>query len=72
VEKIRMDDLAQLGRWRTRGRSTDCLNQLHVPILKAFAQNTLPDHAGGPEDQDVHDLIDRLRVRKTATSASSS
>ena len=49
-----MHDLAQLLVALARGPAADGEDLLHSGIEQAFAQRALPDHAGGPEKDDLH------------------
>jgi len=46
IEKIAVNDLAQLGVRHASRLAIDDQNLLHVGVLQALEQDTLPDHAG--------------------------
>jgi hypothetical protein len=49
-----MHDLPQFLVFETGSASSDRLNELHVRVEEAFAQNALTDHASRAEDEHVH------------------
>jgi hypothetical protein len=54
VQEIAVYDLAELVVALARGPATDGKNLLHLGVEQALAQGPLPDHAGGPEEEDPH------------------
>ena len=59
--KLPCDDFAQLGVLLSGRAAPDREHALDAGIEQAFAQHALPDHAGGAEQDDFHDLMNASR-----------
>lgn len=55
VHEVRRHDFRQPLVHDARGFTAHGDNRAHVAGLETFTQNALSDHAGGAEDQDVHE-----------------
>ncbi len=59
VQEIVVHDLAQLGILLAGRTASDRKHAVDSGIEQAFAQDALPDHSGGAEQDDFHALIRR-------------
>src|ERR1700681_2964283 len=61
IREIVVQDFMQLGVLHPGRAAPDHQHALDAGVDKAFAQHALPDHAGGAEQNDLHDLMKASR-----------
>ena len=69
IEEVGLQDFLELGVLLAARPARHRKHALDTGIDQAFAQHALPDHSGGAEDDDLHDLKNASRSALMVTAS---